>query len=189
MNMITSMAALINLRQRFRYDHIKFFADARSLDQLENATIVKGWAARIRVIYCSCRFTFSLIFHEVLPALHAAEGFVTPTIGRDMIPNISKKHETNRSSSIKRTKTSNSGASTLLEHLLVHIDVFLFFELLTAKTTEAHGIIPLQRRNQTLLTLTLTMHQLLTLELKNTISKYVGSSRVRTARNNTCVIL
>lgn len=53
---------------------------AGSLDQLENATIVKGWAAGIRVIYR--RFTFHLIFHEVLPALHAAEGFVTPTIER-----------------------------------------------------------------------------------------------------------
>jgi hypothetical protein len=93
MNMVTSMAALINLRQRFSCDHIKFFADAPSLDQLENATIVEGWAAGIRVICCSCRFTFNLLFHEVLPALHAAEGFVTPTIEGDMTPNISKKHE------------------------------------------------------------------------------------------------
>ena len=79
-------------------------------------------------------------------------------------------------------------ASSLLEHLLVDIDVFPFFELVTAKTTEAHGI-PIQMRGQTLLTPTLIRHQLLSLKLKNTVSKNVGSSRVRTTGNNTGVIL
>jgi len=51
-----------------------------STDQLENRTTVQRWAARrCRLIYHGFTF-FHLIFHEILPALCAAKGFVTPVI-------------------------------------------------------------------------------------------------------------
>jgi len=90
---------------------------------------------------------FHLIFHEILPALCAAKGFVT----------------------------------------LIDVDISPLFQLLTvtAKTTEAHGTL-FHKRRHVLFILIFTRHQVLSLKLKNMISKNVGSFRVWATGNNTC---
>jgi hypothetical protein len=89
--------------------------------------------------------------------------------------------------SIKQTEknTRNSGSFTTLDHLLIDVDISPLFQLLTAKTTEAHGTL-FHKRRHVLFILIFTRHQVLSLKLKNMISKNVGSFRVWATGNKTC---